>query len=118
MLQFHAYPPVHCPRSLKSDKNQENRSRSEITMPEAPVCSSNFVCTVFRPALRRRFLLACSSAMAALLFTCAALADIPLSTSTAATQNFDGMGSSATALVPADFRVDALSIVRTVGTFS
>ena len=87
-------------------------------MPVAPVCSSNFVCTVFRPALRRRFLLVCSSAMMALIFTCAALADISLSTSIAATQNFDGMGSSATALVPADFRVDALSIVRTVGTFS
>src|SRR5947209_3731056 len=87
-------------------------------MPEAPVFGSNFVCTVFRPALRRRFLLACSFALLAFMGTYAALADIPLSTSTATTQNFDGMGSSATALVPTDFRVDALTTVRTVGTFS
>ncbi len=50
------------------------------------------------------------------------LAAISLSTSTPYTQNFDGMGIPATATtasnLPTDFRADALSAVRTVGTFS
>lgn len=45
-------------------------------------------------------------------------AAIPLSTSVAFTQNFDGIGTTATAALPADFRVDKLTTVRTVGTFA
>ena len=45
-------------------------------------------------------------------------AAISLSTSTAYTQNFDGIGTSATATLPADFRVDRPGTVRTVGTFA
>src|SRR5947209_6840305 len=50
------------------------------------------------------------------------LASISLSTTTAATQNFDGMGTPATGStasnLPTDFRADKLSAVRTVGTFT
>src|SRR5438445_1886264 len=53
-----------------------------------------------------------------LICTCVALAAISLSTSSTYTQNFDAIGTSATATLPADFRVDAPSAVRTVGTFS
>src|SRR5215831_6922808 len=45
-------------------------------------------------------------------------AAVNLSTSTAYTQNFDSMGTSATATLPTDFRVDKPSTVRTVGTYS
>jgi len=49
-------------------------------------------------------------------------AAVSLSTTTAYTQNFDGMGIPATATtvstLPADFRADALTTVRTVGTFA
>ncbi len=52
-----------------------------------------------------------------------AFAAISLSTTTAATQNFDSMGTSATATLPTDFRADATSTstssdVRKVGTFA
>ncbi|HKC62513.1 MAG TPA: lamin tail domain-containing protein, partial [Pyrinomonadaceae bacterium] len=50
------------------------------------------------------------------------LAAVSLSTSASYTQNFNGMGIPATATtastLPADFRVDSPSTVRTVGTFS
>src|SRR6267143_6391675 len=46
------------------------------------------------------------------------LAAISLSTSTPYTQNFDAMGTTATATLPADFRVDKPGTVRTVGTFA
>jgi len=65
------------------------------------------------------------------LVVCAALspaatyvvfAAISLSTSSAANQNFDGMGipttTTSTSTVPTDFRVDNPSAVRTVGTFA
>nr|AUN37118.1 putative sugar-non-specific nuclease NucA [uncultured bacterium] len=45
-------------------------------------------------------------------------AAISLSTTTAATQNFDSIGTSATATLPADFKVDRLGSVRTVGTYA
>src|SRR5262249_53293617 len=50
--------------------------------------------------------------------TCAALAAISIPDGTAVTQNFNSMGSTATANLPTDFRVDKLSTVRTVGTFA
>ena len=62
-----------------------------------------------------------SHAIAALLSTVVhqvAMAQIALSTSTPYTQNFDAMGTSATATLPAGFRVDKPAVVRTVGTFA
>ena len=50
--------------------------------------------------------------------TYAVLAALPLSTTVAVTQNFDGIGTVANASLPADFRVDKPTTVRTVGTFS
>jgi hypothetical protein len=50
-------------------------------------------------------------------FIYSAGAAVSLSTS-AYTQNFDSMGTSATATLPADFRVDKPAAVRTVGTFA
>src|SRR5882724_11191588 len=47
-----------------------------------------------------------------------ASADISLSTSTASTQNFDSIGTAATATLPTDFRVDKPATVRTVGTYA
>ncbi len=47
-----------------------------------------------------------------------AMAQIALSTSTPYTQNFDAMGTSATATLPSGFRVDKPAVVRTVGTFA
>ena len=87
-------------------------------MLKAAFLRANFVGRVFHPPLRRGFLWICSLAVFTMIGQCVAWADIPLSTSTASVQNFDGVGSSATAPVPADFRVDALSVVRTVGSFS
>src|SRR6266508_4434127 len=47
-----------------------------------------------------------------------AFAAISLSTSTAYTQNFDGIGTSATATLPTDWKVDKqTTAVRTVGTY-
>src|SRR5262245_55829572 len=45
-------------------------------------------------------------------------AAISLSTSTPYTQTFDGIGTSAAASLPADFRVDNPSTVRTVGSYA
>jgi hypothetical protein len=65
------------------------------------------------------------------LFVCLALffaatymvsAATSLSTISPSSQNFDGIGATATAVLPTDFRVDKLSTsasqIRTVGTFS
>src|SRR5436309_1702568 len=77
-----------------------------------------------KPLSRSRRLVAVISA--ALLLALASVfvvyAAISLSTTTAYTQNFDGMGTPATTTtasnLPADFRADALTSVRTVGTFA
>ena len=53
-----------------------------------------------------------------LILAGAALAAIPLSTTTPITQSFDGIGATATATLPADFRVDRPSTVRTVGSYA
>src|SRR5437016_7800108 len=64
------------------------------------------------------------AAVAALVcIASSAVAAIPIPTgSTPYTQNFDGMGIPATtttpSTLPTDFRVDASSTVRTLGTFS
>src|SRR5438477_11289795 len=61
-----------------------------------------------------------AAAISLIIAMCAyvALAAIPLSTSTASTQNFDGIGAAPGAPLPADFRVDKLATVRTLGTFA
>src|SRR5205814_10150996 len=46
------------------------------------------------------------------------LAARSLSTTTAVSENFDGMGSSAIASLPTDFRVDKQTTVRTLGSFT
>jgi hypothetical protein len=43
---------------------------------------------------------------------------IPIAPAGSTTQNFDSMGTTATATLPADFRVDKPTTVRTVGTFA
>jgi hypothetical protein len=67
------------------------------------------------PRLSRRSIAAFA---AVALLAAAGHAAVNLSTSTPYTQNFDAMGTSATATLPADFRVDKPSTVRTVGTYS
>ncbi len=72
---------------------------------------------------RSRFLIVTGSiSVLALIAVAVVFAAISLSTSTAYTQNFDGMGVPATgttpSTLPTDFKADALTTVRTVGTFS
>ena len=50
-----------------------------------------------------------------LILAGAALAAISLSTTTPVTQSFDEIGTTATATLPTDFRVDRPTTVRTVG---
>src|SRR5260221_14395824 len=66
----------------------------------------------------RLFIVTASISVLALISVAVVLAAISLSTSSAYTQNFDGMGTSATATLPTDWRVDKPSTVRTVGTFA
>src|SRR5215470_2316436 len=72
----------------------------------------------FRSVGRRAALLAAILMMVALPSLFLARAAISLSTVTPATQNFDGIGTTSTATVPTDFRVDRPATVRTVGTFA
>jgi endonuclease G len=46
------------------------------------------------------------------------LAALSLSTTTPIPQNFDGMTTTATATLPADFKADKQTVVRTVGTYA
>lgn len=73
-------------------------------------------------ARSRLFVVTASISVLALLSVAVVVAAISLSTSTAYTQNFDGMGVPTTATtgstLPTDFRADALTTVRTVGTFA
>src|SRR5438046_6979905 len=64
----------------------------------------------------RHALLAASAALAASLAT-NARAQISVGGS-AVTENFNSIGSSGTASLPANWKVDKLSVVRTEGTFS
>ncbi len=66
----------------------------------------------------RRVVRAAAILLTAAMCAYAAFAAIPISTSTASTQNFDGIGTVAVATLPADFRVDRPATVRTVGTFA
>ena len=70
------------------------------------------VCSIVQRALR----VACAAALLATAMQ-TGFAAIPISTSAAYTQNFDGIGSASTAVLPADFRVDKATNARTVGTF-
>lgn len=70
---------------------------------------------VYRSGLRRRTL---TAVVLILATSCVVWAAISLSTSTNYTQNFDGMTATATAALPADFKVDKLTTARTVGNYS
>src|SRR5882724_9019980 len=66
----------------------------------------------------RLFIVTASISVLTLISVAVVLAAISLSTSSAYTQNFDAIGTSATAALPTDWRVDKPSTVRTVGTFA
>jgi hypothetical protein len=68
------------------------------------------------PIVQRALQVACAAALLATAMQ-SGFAAIPISTSAAYTQNFDGIGSASTAVLPADFRVDKAATLRTVGTF-
>ena len=53
-----------------------------------------------------------------LLLAGGVLAAMSLSTTTPMTQSFDGIGTTATATLPADFRADRPTTVRTVGSYA
>ena len=53
-----------------------------------------------------------------LILTSVTWAAIPISTTTAITQNFDGIGTTATATLPTDYKVDKQTTARTVGNYS
>src|SRR5947209_847744 len=67
---------------------------------------------------RKSLVVTASLSLLLLAASYVAWAAISLSTSTAYTQNFDGIGTVAAAPLPADFRVDKPTTVRAVGTFS
>src|SRR5262249_39590144 len=84
-------------------------SHARFRPESAPACKSL--------AIRRTLLVTAVLAMA-LCSDYLVRAAISLSTTTPATQNFDGIGTAAAAALPADFRVDKLTTVRTVGTYA
>ena len=59
-----------------------------------------------------------SVALASVIATGGALAALSLSTSIPITEAFDGIGTTATATLPTDFKVDRPTTVRTVGSFA
>ncbi|HKQ08912.1 MAG TPA: C25 family cysteine peptidase [Blastocatellia bacterium] len=73
-----------------------------------------------RSLSRRQWLIpsVATVALVAMLSIAIVQAAISLSTSTPYTQNFDSMGTSATATLPTDWKVDKQSVVRTVGTYA
>jgi endonuclease G len=73
---------------------------------------------IVKASARHSVLVITAFAIVAMLSVYLVSAAISLSTSTAATQNFDGIGATATATLPADFRADRLATVRTVGTYA
>lgn len=66
---------------------------------------------------RKLFLILCVFAVSTFLVFVSRAA-ISLSTSTPYTQNFDSIGSTATATLPTDFKLDRLTGARVVGTYS
>src|SRR6185295_4719202 len=68
--------------------------------------------------VKRTALLAIALALVAVSSVFLVRAAISLSTTSAATQDFDSIGTAATATLPSDFRVDKLTTVRTVGTYA
>jgi len=67
---------------------------------------------------RQQYVIAIAFFTFALLAIGQVFAALSLSTTTAQTQNFDGIGTTATATLPTDFRADRLSVVRAVGAFT
>lgn len=66
----------------------------------------------------RKFLLILCLLLVSSVIVYVSKAAISLSTTTSYTQNFDSIGTTATATLPADFRLDRPSAVRTVGSFA
>jgi len=90
-------------------------------MPRRSVPSSKCVrsmTSLLHVITQRRVLSAALISLIAAICPVITFAAIPLSTSVTFTQNFDGIGTTATASLPADFRVDKPAVVRTVGTFA
>ena len=76
-----------------------------------------------RPSSVRALAVCATAALAASVTLAVLHAAVPVQVSPAATQNFDSIGTSATATLPADFRVDrtataTASDMRKVGTFA
>ena len=65
-----------------------------------------------------RMLLVCAATSLALSITFAVLSAIGLTPAVTYVQNFDAIGTAATATLPADFRLDRLTTVRTVGNYA
>src|SRR5947209_4024012 len=92
-----------------------------MPMPRRSVPSSKCVrsmTSLLHVITQRRVLSAALISLIAAICPVITFAAIPLSTSVTFTQNFDGIGTTATASLPADFRVDKPAVVRTVGTFA
>ncbi|MCU1307420.1 MAG: hypothetical protein JWN45_2115, partial [Acidobacteriaceae bacterium] len=80
--------------------------------------SLTFVPAALRFMLRKGFALVVAIAAVSAICTYVALASISIPTNAAYMQNFDSLGTFTTAALPADFKVDKLTTVRTVGTFA
>jgi uncharacterized protein len=75
--------------------------------------------TILNLKSHKRFLAATAAFVLVLsLALTHALAAISLSTTVPAVQTFNGIGTSATAALPTDFRADRISAVRTVGSYA
>jgi endonuclease G, mitochondrial len=88
----------------------------------APLATNRGIQAKIRQALKasaKRSARVTFTVFALVLFSvCLVWAAISLSTTSAVTQNFDGIGTTATASLPVDFKVDKLTTVRTVGTYA
>src|SRR5947209_7310621 len=90
-----------------------------MPMPRrSAVSSALFPTSLLRFVAQRQVLFAALVLLIVGITTYAVHAAIPLSTSVAVVQNFDGIGTAGAATLPADFRVDKTTVVRTVGTFA
>src|SRR5437763_902474 len=85
--------------------------------PSGPTASSS-TSSLLRFMAGRKIVQAAAISLMVAVCAYVAVAAIPLSTSTASTQNFDGIGTLGAATLPADFRVDKPASVRTLGTFA
>src|SRR5262249_11795387 len=96
-------------RNLISSHSRFRSSHSRFRTKIAPA---------FKSLAIRRMLLVTAVLAMALCSVYLVRAAISLSTTTPATQNFDSIGTAAAATLPADFKVDKLTTVRTVGAYA